>query len=116
MTTGIEARECTMTKLKKKSSMRAVLSVIGILSGAMALAACVSSEEQRRANLYEDVGTCSDFGARSGSRSHTECMLQQQERRDNEQLINMEKARISSETARNNLEMLEALRERRRRG
>ena len=42
-------------------------------------------------------------------------MLQQQQRRDHEQLMNLEKARISSETARNNMEMLEAMRERRRR-
>jgi hypothetical protein len=77
------------------------------------LSGCMSAEEQRRANLYQDGNTCGDFGARYGSRSHTECMLRQQERRDNEQLMNMERARISSETARNNLEMLRLMRERR---
>ncbi|WP_061933259.1 hypothetical protein [Aureimonas sp. AU22] len=95
--------------------VRTALSLAGLLGAALTLAGCMSSEEMRRANLAEDTGTCSDFGARYGSREHTRCMLQQQERRDGEQLIAMEKARISSETARNNLEMLELMRERRRR-
>jgi hypothetical protein len=98
-----------------RSPMR-TLPLLGSLACLVVLTGCMSSEEQRRANLYEDTGTCSDFGARYGSRSHTQCMLQQQQRRDQEQLLNLEKARISSETARNNLEMLEAMRERRRRG
>lgn len=79
------------------------------------LSGCLSAEEQRRADLYQDGNTCTDFGARYGSRSHTECMLRQQQRRDNAQLMNMERARISSETARNNLEMLRLMRERRNR-
>ncbi|SFA73588.1 hypothetical protein SAMN03159496_00066 [Rhizobium sp. NFR07] len=77
------------------------------------LSSCMSAEEQRRADLYQDGGTCSDFGAPYGSRAHTDCMLRQQDRRDNEQLMNMERARISSETARNNVEMLRLMRERR---
>lgn len=87
------------------------------ISGAMVLAltltGCMSVDEQRQMNLHEDGGTCSDFGVRYGSRGHTECMLKQQQRRDHEQLLNMERARISSETARNNLEMLKTMRERR---
>jgi hypothetical protein len=79
-----------------------------------ALTGCMSAEEQRRADVYTDGGTCSDFGAGYGSRSHTRCMLQQQRRRDHEQVLNMERARISAETARNNLEMLEIIRKRRR--
>lgn len=80
---------------------------------ATALTGCMSAEERRYANLREDGGTCADFGAGYGSRAHTQCMLRQQQRRDHEQLLNMERARISSETARNNLEMLKLMRERR---
>lgn len=72
----------------------------------------MSAEEQRQTNLYQDSGTCSDFGSHYGSRGPTECMLKQQQRRDREQLLNMERARMSSETARNNLEMLRTIRER----
>ena len=92
---------------------RTTLLICSIFVLAVALTGCMSAEEQRQTNLYEDGGTCSDFGARYGSQAHTQCMLKQQQRRDHEQLLNMERARISSETARNNLEMLETIRERR---
>jgi hypothetical protein len=88
-------------------------SIGATILAAVMLTGCMTAEEQRRANLYEDGGTCAEFGARYGSSSHTECMLRQQERRDKEQLLNMERARISSETARNNLETLRLMRERR---
>ncbi|MEB2847210.1 hypothetical protein GAO09_23780 [Rhizobiales bacterium RZME27] len=102
-----------MTKHSALYDVCTVFVITGMGFAAMMLSGCVSAEEQRHANLYEDAGTCTDFGARYGSRSHTDCMMRQQERRDNEQLLNMERARISSETARNNLEMLRLMRERR---
>lgn len=104
-----------MAKHTTLSGVRTLFAITGMGFAAMMLNGCVSAEEQRRANLYEDGGTCADFGARYGSRSHTECMMRQQERRDHEQLLNMERARISSETARNNVEMLRLMRERRQR-
>ncbi|WAJ26127.1 hypothetical protein [Antarcticirhabdus aurantiaca] len=93
---------------------RRLLPLGGVLLVALASAGCLSDGEQRRADLYQDAGTCADFGARPGSHAHTQCMLRQQERRDNEQILALERARISSETARNNLEMLETIRARRR--
>jgi hypothetical protein len=96
------------------TARRRTLPVGAVLLLALVSGGCMSAEEQRRANLYEDTGTCADFGARYGSGAHTQCMLRQQERRDHEQLLNLERARISSETARNNLDMLEAMRERRK--
>lgn len=107
--------QARMTNPSTKPTVRRILALGGVLLLTVASAGCMSAAEQRRANLDEDSGTCFDFGARYGSRSHTHCMLQQQERRDREQLLNLERARISSETARNNLEMLEVMRERRRR-
>lgn len=106
--------DTTMTRHHAAPQAR-VLMLVGSLICLPFLAGCVSTEELQRANLETDVETCSNFGARYGSRSHTQCMLQQQERRDDEQLLNLERARISSETAKNNLEMLETIRERRRR-
>jgi hypothetical protein len=81
---------------------------------ALLLTGCMSTEERRYVNLRDDGRTCAEFGAGYGSRGHTQCMLSQQQRRDQEQLLNMERARISSETARNNMEMLRLIRERRR--
>jgi hypothetical protein len=99
------------------SSIRPIIRTASSIGGAVVLAltlsSCMSAEEQRHANLNEDGGTCTDFGAPYGSQSHSQCMLQQQHRRDNEQSMNMERARISSETARNNVEMLRIMRERR---
>lgn len=88
---------------------RSISAAAAILAATM-LTGCVSESEQRRSDLYRDGGTCADYGAPYGTRSHTGCMLRQQERRDQEQLLAMERARISSETARNNLEMLREIR------
>ncbi|MBW6425780.1 hypothetical protein KX729_30790 [Rhizobium sp. XQZ8] len=82
---------------------------------ALSLTGCMSAEERRYVNLQQDGRTCTDFGAGYGSRAHAQCMLSQQQRRDQKQLLNMEQARISSETARNNLEVLKLMEERRKR-
>lgn len=82
---------------------------------ALLLTGCMSAEERRYMNLQQDGRTCSSFGAGYGSHAHTQCMLSQQQRRDQQQLMNAEQARIASETARNNLEMLKLMEERRRR-
>ncbi|MDV2983777.1 UNVERIFIED_CONTAM: hypothetical protein Q9R58_05595 [Methylobacteriaceae bacterium AG10] len=95
-------------------SGRTVLSIGVATILALTLAGCMSAEERRQANLYADTGTCEAYGADYGSCEHAECMLQQQHRRDQRQLMNLEKARIASETARNNMEIIEAIRERRR--
>ncbi len=102
-----------MNKICTGPIARMLLVASGAVFGVMTLTGCMSPREERRANLREDGGTCADFGARYGSRSHTDCMLRQQSRRDHEQFMNMERARISSETARNNVEMLRLMRERR---
>jgi 1,4-dihydroxy-2-naphthoyl-CoA synthase len=86
----------------------------GVAVLAMMLAGCMSAEERRYVKLQQDGTTCANFGAGYGSRAHAECMLTQQQRRDRRQLLNMERARISSETARNNLEVLRLMEDRRR--
>ena len=113
MTNTNKDENLQMEKFGMNSVTRKALLICSAVVLAVALTGCMSADEQRRANLYEDGGTCADFGARYGSRGHTQCMLKQQQRRDHEQILNMERARISSETARNNLEMLKLMRERR---
>lgn len=65
------------------------------------LAACQTPQQE----LYADQDTCANMGARFGSPSHTACMLQQQQRRDQAHLLFLEEARINSELARNAQEM-----------
>ncbi|SDN36897.1 hypothetical protein [Ensifer sp. YR511] len=100
-----------MDQFEMKTVTRATLSIGGVIVLALTLTGCMSAEEQRRANLYEDGSTCSDFGTRYGSQGYTQCMLQQQQRRDQEQLLAAERARITSETTLNNLETMRRLQE-----
>jgi len=96
----------------KPGAMNAVL-IGSVAVVAMLLTGCMSAEERRYVNLQQDGRTCASFGAGYGSHAHAQCMLSQQQRRDQKQLLNAERARISSETARNNLEMLKLMEERR---
>lgn len=91
--------------------VRIIRSGVVVLGIGLALSGCMSAEETRRANFNDDVDTCGAYGARRGSDAYTECMLRQQERRDDAVLRNAEAARINSETARNNVALLKRLRE-----
>ena len=95
-------------------SSRHAFSIGGIGMLAIALTGCMSPEQERMVNLNEDQESCSSMGARYGTSAHTECMLRQQERRDNEGLRLAEQARIHSEIARNAQEMREDQRRHRR--
>lgn len=70
---------------------------------AIALAGCVSPQEQ----MAQDQNMCAGMGATYGSPSHTQCMLQQQQRRDDELLRYTQQAHMHSEMARNAHEMRE---------
>lgn len=74
--------------------------VYAILLGA-AVSGCTSGAERRQANLQEDTSTCSSFGARYGSPAYSECMLEQQRRRDDAKRESLERTRLTSEIARN---------------
>jgi hypothetical protein len=64
------------------------------------MSGCTSGAERRQANLQEDSTTCSRFGASYGSAAYSECMLEQQRRRDNAQRESLERTRLTSEIAR----------------
>ncbi|MBL0935416.1 MAG: hypothetical protein IBJ07_11785 [Rhizobiaceae bacterium] len=84
---------------------RCVASSFTVTMLVVALSGCVSPEQQRQADLYADQGTCAQMGARYGSPAHTNCMLQQQQRRDEEHTRFMQEAYLASEMARNAQEM-----------
>lgn len=69
------------------------------------LVACASPDQRRQANLYQDATTCAEFGARPGSPQYTECMLQQQSRRDNKQRHSLEQTALTTQIARDSQEM-----------
>lgn len=73
--------------------------VCAALLGA-AVSGCTSGAERRQANLQEDTGTCASFGASYGSAAYSDCMLEQQRRRDNAQRESLERTRLTSEIAR----------------
>lgn len=69
---------------------------VGIVSlGLLTLSACQTPEQER----YADHDTCSSMGTRYGSSSHTGCMLQQQQRRDDSHLRFMQEARLAQKMA-----------------
>lgn len=94
-----------MKNTSRSAAARSAFAVAGLGLLALTMAGCVSPEQQRMAELSEDQGTCSSMGARYGSPAHTQCMLQQQQRRDEEHLLFLEQARISQEMARDAQEM-----------
>lgn len=87
--------------LELNFNARCVASSFTVIMLVVALSGCVSPEQQRQADLYADQGTCAQMGARYGSPAHTSCMLQQQQRRDEEHTRFMQEAYLASEMARN---------------
>jgi hypothetical protein len=93
----------------KHPSVKPRGSAITIFSIAMiglAVTGCVSAQEGQ----YRDAGTCESFGAPFGSRAYTNCMLEQQARRDNAQRDSLERMRLTQEVARNAQEMTDRAR------
>jgi hypothetical protein len=80
-----------------------VVGMVAVLGAG--LAACTAPEQKRQVNLYQDNTTCADFGAREGSRQYTECMLAQQNRRDNEKLNALERQRLSIQMSKDSMEI-----------
>lgn len=91
-------------KLRSVTS-RAGMSFGSAVALGILLSGCVSPEQQRQVNLVEDRNVCADMGARYGSPAHTRCMLQQQQRRDDEYTRFVQQAHLNSEIARNAQEM-----------
>lgn len=77
----------------------------------VAVTLSASGGQQRSA----DQETCADMGARYGSPAHTDCMLQQQQRRDNKMVLFLQEQRMHQELGRAAREKLEQKRERRAR-
>ena len=81
-----------------RSSTRISLGLVTLLG--ISLVGCMSTTERRQANFKEDANTCSNFGARYGSPAYNDCMIAQQRRRDQKQLDELARTRLTTEIAR----------------
>lgn len=96
----------------RNSNARALVKSGSILIGLMtvvALSGCQSPQERERLARQNDSQTCIEFGTVIGSKEYTDCMLKQQERRDDAALKAAEMQRALSETTRNNTETVRRL-------
>lgn len=75
---------------------RSAISIFSVALLGLALSGCVSGTERRQM----EANTCESFGARYGSSAYTNCMLEQQHRRDNQQRESLERTRLTQEIAR----------------
>lgn len=82
-----------------------------VFLGLLLLSGCQSPEQQR----YADHDTCTSMGTNYGSSSHTGCMLQQQQRRDESQLRVLQEARLAQKIAEDAREQHERMKRERRR-
>lgn len=90
----------------------AMLGLVALLGATLAGG---SPAEARRSHLDKDSATCADFGAHQGSRDYSQCMLVQQQRRDDKMMNFMEQQRIASELTRNGLDLRDRVRAERER-
>ena len=94
----------------RQPSQRGLPAFGAIALFAAALAACGTTAEGRQLAFEQDARTCSSFGSEYGSRGYSDCMLEQQRRRDTAQLQELEKTRLTSEIARDARVMAERAR------
>jgi uncharacterized low-complexity protein len=94
-----------MIHLTTRSRLATAQALTVAAAVALTLGGCVSPAQQSIVEAQQDQSVCAAMGASYGSTAHTQCMLQQQQRRDQEQLILLEQARISYETAQTAQEM-----------
>lgn len=99
------------SKLRVGRKSLNALYFIGIAS--MAMSGCATTAEPRYGRIGKDARTCSEFGARYGSPAYSDCMLAQQRRRDVKRLEGLERARLTSQIAKDGQIMTERARRQR---
>ena len=83
-------------------------SLVALLS--LGFAECMATAQGRNAKHREDARTCERFGARYGTRAYTDCMLDQQRRRDTKKLQSLEESQMLSQLAKDGQLMAERAR------
>jgi hypothetical protein len=92
---------------------RPLFSLFSVAIIGASLSAGVSAAEPRYSKHQADAETCERFGARYGTQAYTDCMLEQQRRRDERRRLSLERTLITSEIAKNGQIMAERARRQR---
>jgi len=79
----------------------------------VALAGQPAAAKNRYDRLRDDARTCQSFGAQYGSPAYSDCMIEQQRRRDTKQLETLEQMRLTSQIAKDGQIMAERARRQR---
>jgi hypothetical protein len=76
---------------------------------------CIGTDAhaQTRRQQREDARTCAQFGTSYGTRGYTQCMLEQQRRRDDKERETLEKMALTSQIAKDGQIMAERARRQR---
>jgi hypothetical protein len=98
---------------KLRVGRKSVNALYFIAFASVTISGCATSAEPRHGRLDKDARTCSEFGARYGSPAYSDCMLAQQRRRDLKQLESLERARLTSQIAKDGQIMTERARRQR---
>ncbi|CAM5225129.1 hypothetical protein [Alishewanella longhuensis] len=94
------------TSFRKHARPVFLLAGLAMLIG---LSACKSTQEREQIARQNDSQTCLEFGTAFGSKEYAECMLRQQDCRDNAALKAAELQRAAAETTRHNTETVRRL-------
>lgn len=96
----------------RSARLRPTLMLLGLVATATLGVAASPAEAQSR-KQREDARTCASFGAPYGSRAFTDCMLEQQRRRDLKQRDTLEQMALTSQIAKDGQIMAERARRQR---
>lgn len=90
---------------------RVALMSLGVVFAALNVAATPADAQGRKHR--EDARTCASYGVRYGTPAYSECMLEQQRRRDFKDRKTLEEMALTSQIARDGQIMAERAREQR---
>ncbi|WP_211258223.1 hypothetical protein [Sphingomonas sanxanigenens] len=76
----------------------------------LSFAGCAANAASKGEKRREDARTCESFGAQYGTPAYTDCMLDQQRRRDTKKLESLEETRMLSQLAKDGQIMAERAR------
>lgn len=79
----------------------------------LAFAGQPAAAKDRHEKLRDDARACRSFGAEYGTRAYSDCMIEQQRRRDAKKLETLEQMRLTSEIAKDGQIMAERARRQR---
>jgi hypothetical protein len=99
-----------MTKRVFANARLACISMGFLTFLSVGFAESAATAQSRGSKHREDARTCASFGSRPGSSAYSNCMLEQQRRRDTKELDKLEKMQRTSQIAKDGQIMAERAR------